>query len=162
MPNNMNITIRPVKDSDAEGLFTLIGGCFAEYEGVFLDRDGLDSDLKAYETYVRELGGQGFVAFKEGMLVASAACGPSGDTSWEVKRLYLSASLRGSGMGLKLLHMIEDIAREAGATHMDAWSDTRFERAHSFYEREGYVKGPETRDLNDISKSVEYYFLKEL
>jgi len=157
-----DISVRPVKDSDAEALFTLIGGCFAEYEGVFLDRDGLDSDLKAYETYIRELGGQGFVAIKEGALVASVACGPSGDTSWEIKRLYLSASLRGTGMGLKLLRIIEDIARDAGATHMDAWSDTRFLRAHRFYEREGYVRGSETRDLNDISNSVEYYFIKQL
>lgn len=157
-----DISVRPVKDNDAEGLFTLIGGCFAEYEGVFLDRDGLDSDLKSYETYIRELGGQGFVAERGGRIVGSVACGPSGENSWEVKRLYLSDTLRGSGMGLKLLHMIEHIARSAGASHMDAWSDTRFLRAHSFYEREGYVKCPETRDLNDISNSVEYYFIKQL
>jgi len=157
-----DFTIRPVKDSDAEALFTLIGDCFSEYGDVILDRDDLDSDLKAYESYLRDLGGQGFVAQKGDQLVASVACAPSGPNTYELKRLYLSATLRGTGMGLTLLRTVEDIARKAGATHMDAWSDTRFVRAHRFYEREGYKRGPKTRDLNDISNSVEYYFIKQL
>ena len=162
MTSSRNITIRPVKDSDAEALFTLVGDCFAEYDDVFLDRDDLDSDLKAYESYLRDLGGQGFVALKGDQLVASVACAPSGENTFELKRLYLSTVLRGTGMGLTLLKTVEGVARKAGATHMDAWSDTRFLRAHRFYEREGYVRGPETRDLNDISNSVEYYFIKPL
>jgi len=60
------------------------------------------------------------------------------------------------------LSTVEDIARAAGAARMDAWSDTRFTHAHRFYEREGYVKGPRTRELNDISNSVEFYFIKAL
>jgi GNAT superfamily N-acetyltransferase len=154
--------IRAVKDNDAEALFALVGNCFSEYEGVFLDRDDLDSDLKAYETYIRELGGEGFVAIKEGCLVASVASAPCRKGAWEVKRLYLSASLRGSGMGPKLLRLAEETAHTGGARYMDCWTDTRFTRAHRFYEREGYVKQAETRDLGDISNTTEFYYIKTL
>lgn len=159
----MSFEIRPVKDADADGLIKLVGDCFSEYEGVIIDLEDLDKDLKAYETYLQEQEGEGFVAIAEdGELVASVACAPSGEDSFELKRLYLSARLRGSGMGLQLLHLVEGVARQRGATIMDAWSDTRFTRAHRFYEREGYAKQAETRELHDISETVEFYFKKQL
>lgn len=159
----MTLEIRPLVDADADGLIAMISGCFAEYEGVFIDLDDLDQDLLRYETLLSSMGGCGFVAVDEaGTIVGSVACAPSGEDTYELKRLYLSSLLRGTGIGLRLLHIVEDIAREAGAIAMDAWSDTRFTRAHRFYDREGYVKGPHTRDLNDISNSSEFYFLKQL
>ncbi|NVJ71314.1 MAG: GNAT family N-acetyltransferase [Alphaproteobacteria bacterium] len=154
--------MRPVKDSDCDGLIELIGGCFSEYEGVFLEPDGLDKDLQAYATYMREQGGEGFVVEKGDKLVASVAYAPIEGTRFELKRLYLSQELRGSGMGLELLHHVEDLARNRDATEMELWSDTRFTRAHRFYEREGYVKQGYTRDLHDISNTTEYCFIKAL
>jgi len=159
----MSFVIRPVIDSDAGGLVKLIDACFREYEGVFIDLEDLDKDLLTYESSLKAQKGEGFVVEAEdGEIVGSVACAPSGDVSFELKRLYLSVRLRGSGMGLKLLGLAEGRARDRGAVMMDAWSDTRFTRAHRFYEREGYVKGPETRDLHDISKSTEFYFAKKL
>jgi len=159
----MTLNIRPLVDADADGLIALISGCFAEYEGTYIDLDDLDSDLLSYESNLKAQGGQGFVAVDAaGAIHGSVACAPSGEARFELKRLYLNSSLRGTGIGLKLLHTVEDIARASGAIHMDAWSDTRFLRAHRFYEREGYRRGPHTRDLNDISNSVEYYFIKQL
>jgi putative acetyltransferase len=159
----MSFEIRPVEDQDADALIKLIGDCFSEYEGVFLDLDDLDKDITAYETSLKKQNGVGFVVEGDGgEIVASVACAPSGEGRYELKRLYLSAKLRGSGMGLKLLHHIEDVARAAGAAKMDAWSDTRFTRAHRFYEREGYAKQVETRDLGDISNTTEFYFIKNL
>jgi len=155
--------IRPLTDADADGLVALISGCFAEYEGTYIDLDDLDSDLLAYESNLKSQDGHGFVAVDEaGIVHGSVACAPSGEATFELKRLYLSSTLRGTGIALKLLRTVEDIARAAGAARMDAWSDTRFTRAHRFYEREGYVKGPHTRELNDISNSVEFYFIKGL
>lgn len=153
--------MRPVKDSDRDGLIELIGGCFSEYEGVFLEPDGLDKDLQAYATYMKEHGGEGFVVEKGERLVASVAYAPIEGSRFELKRLYLSQELRGSGMGLELLHHVEGLARERGATEMELWSDTRFTRAHRFYEREGYVKQNYTRDLHDISNTTEYCFIKQ-
>jgi len=163
MAFNQIVEIRAVVDDDADGLIRLISNCFSEYEGVVIDLDDLDRDLLAYETTLKTQNGEGFVAIAEdGQIVGSVAYAPSGTDTYELKRLYLSETLRGTGIGLRLLHQVEDSARRRGGRTMDAWSDTRFVRAHRFYEREGYIKQSETRDLNDISNSVEFYFRKTL
>jgi len=155
--------LRSVKDSDRDGLIALIGGIFSEYEGVYLEPDDLDSDLQAYASYMDSIGGEGFVVDGDnGDLLACVSYAPLEGSRFQLKRIYLSQGLRGSGMGLKLLHFAEDKARARGATEMELWSDTRFTRAHRFYEREGYVKQAYTRDLNDSSNTTEYCFIKAL
>jgi len=155
-------TLRKVADGDAEGLMKLIGGCFAEYDGVYLEPDGLDADLKAYATYLEGIGGEGYVLEHEGEIVALASCAPGEAADFQLKRIYLSASLRGTGLGPKLARLIEDRARARGAKSIELWSDSRFARAHAFYSREGYVKQGETRDLHDSSNTTEFHFIKAL
>ncbi|WP_417451223.1 GNAT family N-acetyltransferase [Kordiimonas sp.] len=155
-------TLRPVRDDDAEGLITLIGGIFAEYDGVHIEPDGLDSDLHAYASYMASVEGEAFVVEGGGKLLACVSYCPLAGSRFQLKRIYLSADLRGSGMGLKLLQHAEGRARTRGAKSMELWSDTRFTRAHRFYEREGYIKQAETRDLHDSSNTTEYQFIKEL
>lgn len=157
-----DLNLRPVRDDDAEGLIALIGGIFSEYEGVYLEPDDLDSDLQAYKTYMDSQGGEGFVIDGDGKLLACVSYCPIEGDRFQLKRIYLSKDLRGTGMGLKLLHHVEDLARARGAKTMELWSDTRFTRAHSFYEREGYQRQPETRDLHDSSNTTEYQFIKQL
>ena len=65
-------------------------------------------------------------------------------------------------MGLALLKHVEERAKARGARTIELWSDTRFERAHRFYEREGYVKQAATRFLHDVSNTEEYQFIKSL
>ncbi|MFC4349895.1 GNAT family N-acetyltransferase [Kordiimonas lipolytica] len=155
--------LRKVTDKDAKGLIDLIGGIFSEYEGVFLEPDGLDEDLKAYASYIEGIGGEGYVVDgDDGALLACVSYAPLEGNRFQLKRIYLSKDLRGTGMGLKLLHHVEDKARARGATEMELWSDTRFTRAHRFYEREGYVKQDYTRDLHDSSNTTEYCFIKAL
>ena len=155
-------SLRPVRDEDDVALIGLVGSIFAEYDGVHLEPDGLDSDLRAYASYMKDIGGEGFVVEKGDTIVACVSYCPVEGSHFQLKRIYLSAALRGSGMGLKLLHHVEDAARARGGKTMELWSDTRFTRAHSFYEREGYVKQRETRDLHDSSNTTEYQFIKLL
>jgi putative acetyltransferase len=72
--------------------------------------------------------------------------------------LYVRAAARRSGLGGRLLAVAEDEARRRGARRIQLWSDTRFTTAHRFYER----RGPATRELHDLSASVEYLFFKDL
>jgi ribosomal protein S18 acetylase RimI-like enzyme len=53
-------------------------------------------------------------------------------------------------------------ARVAGATELKLWSDTRFTRAHAFYEKLGFVRAGAIRVLNDLSNSLEYAYAKPL
>jgi hypothetical protein len=45
---------------------------------------------------------------------------------------------------------------------MELWSDTRFLDAHRLYERLGYRRTGRTRELHDLSDTVEYEFDKPL
>ncbi|TNE61562.1 MAG: GNAT family N-acetyltransferase [Alphaproteobacteria bacterium] len=155
-----DFSLRAVADTDADGLITLIGNCFGEYEGVYLEPDGLDSDLRAYASYLADIKGAGYIIEKNGEIVAVVSCAPIGAGRWQLKRIYLGQALRGTGLGPKLLKFIEDFMRAAGAESIELWSDTRFSRAHRFYEREGYEKQAQTRDLHDSSNTTEFYFIK--
>lgn len=154
--------LRPVRNADADGLFALIGACFAEYEDVHLEPDGLDKDLHAYADEIEAADGIGLVAEEGGRITALASGAPVRGGLYQLKRFYLDASHRGSGFALTMLARIEEAARAAGASEIELWSDTRFTRAHRFYEREGYRKSGKTRDLHDISNTTEFHFIKSL
>jgi len=68
--------------------------------------------------------------------------------------------LHGTGLGHRLLDTAEAHAITAGAARLVLWSDTRFDRAHRFYEKRSYVRSGPVRVLADISNSLEYAFGK--
>ncbi len=156
------IEAHAVADSDASELIRFIGACFAEYEGVIIEPDGVDSDLNAYASSLKEIDGEGIVLKHAHEIVAVLSLAPDSEKLFQLKRIYLSSHLRGSGLGPQLLAYAEERMRARGAEHVFLWSDTRFERAHRFYEREGYDKTGETRELGDITNTTEYRFEKTL
>ena len=87
---------------------------------------------------------------------------PLGGGEWEIKRLYVARPLRGAGLALRLLATAEGFAAERRAARLVLWSDTRFDRAHRFYEKQGYVRAGPVRALNDLSHSLEFGYTKAL
>ncbi len=79
----------------------------------------------------------------------------------QLKSLYVWPDARKRGLGEALVGHAETVARAAGARRMELWSDTRFDAAHRLYERLGYERGG-TRELHDLSLSVEYFFSRAL
>jgi len=79
-----------------------------------------------------------------------------------LQKLYVARSARRKGLGSRLVDLVETDSIERGETAIELWSDTRFEPAHRLYERLGYVRNGATRELHDLSNSVEYRYLKEL
>ncbi len=79
---------------------------------------------------------------------------------WEICRVYVDPALHGSGLSHALLDVAEQHALTAGADRLALWSDTRFDRAHRFYEKRSYVRHGPVRILNDISNSLEYRYAK--
>jgi putative acetyltransferase len=103
------------------------------------------------------------VAEAGGQVVGSVGLVPStGADAAELRMLYVRAAARRSGLGGRLLAVAEDEARRSGARRIQPWRDTRFTTAHRFYERRGYRRGPATRELHDLSASVEYFFSTDL
>jgi putative acetyltransferase len=80
----------------------------------------------------------------------------------ELRKLYVAKDARRIGLGNRLCELIESEAQRRAAAFVELWSDTRFLDAHRLYEKRGYVRGPQTRELHDISSSVEYFYRKDL
>ena len=153
--------IRPGRDSDAEGFIALIGACWAEFPGCILDVDGEVPELRALATHFAEAGGALWAAERDGRVIGMIGVRPlREDAAWEICRMYLGADARGSGLAGRLLDAAEAHARTAGTERLVLWTDTRFARAHGFYEKRGYVRQGAIRILDDRSKSLEFRYAK--
>ncbi|MEJ1974648.1 MAG: GNAT family N-acetyltransferase [Acetobacteraceae bacterium] len=155
------LSIRPGRDKDAAGFIRLIGDCWAEYPGCVMDVDGEARDLRALATHFATLGGRLWAAERDGAIVGMVATYPAVE-AWQIARMYVAAAERGTGLARRLLALAEDHARSAGAHRMVLWSDTRFLRAHAFYEKQGYVRTGGLMALNDLSRSIEAGYAKPL
>lgn len=155
--------IRDATDADSEAVIRVIEAVFTEYPGCVLDVDGEEPHLRRVASAFAAWGGRFWVAEEAGRVVA--CCGyravSAGDGA-ELKHLYVQMAAREAGLGNTLTEMVEREVVAAGAHFIELWTDTRFAAAHRLYERRGYVRGAETRELNDVSRSVELYFLKQL
>lgn len=153
--------IREGRDTDAEGFIALIRACWAEYPGCVLDVEGEAPELRALATYFRDQGGMLWSAERDGRIIGMVGTRPrQEDAAWEICRMYVDAAARGSGLAGALLRRAEDHARAAGAERLVLWTDTRFTRAHGFYEKHGYVRQGSIRILDDISHSLEFRYAK--
>ncbi|SHJ57637.1 Ribosomal protein S18 acetylase RimI [Roseomonas rosea] len=158
----MSIAIRPGRDADAEGFIRLIGDAWAEYPNCVLDVDAEVPELRALATHFEKVGGALWAAEQGGEIVGMVATRPlrDDDEAWEIGRMYVAKAARGTGLAHALLDGAERHAVEHGAQRMILWTDTRFEAAHRFYEKRGYVRAGSIRILDDISKSLEFRYAK--
>jgi len=155
--------VRAGRDGDAEAFIALIGACWAEYPGCVLDVDGEVPELRALASYFREAGGAVWAAERDGVIVGMAAARPMRqDAAFEICKVYVAKSARGTGLAHRLLAEAEGFARAGGAERLVLWTDTRFEAAHRFYEKRGYVRQGSIRILDDLSNSLEFRYAKPL
>lgn len=154
--------IRPGKDDDAAAYIRLIGDAWAEFPGIVFDVDGELPELRALASHFAALDGALWLAEDaQGQGLGMIATRPlREDQAWEIGRMYVARSARGTGLAQRLLATAEAHARAAGAARMILWTDTRFEAAHAFYEKAGYVRQGAIRILDDLSKSLEFRYAK--
>src|SRR4051812_37147497 len=116
-------------------------------------------ELHALATYY---GGALWVAEEQGKVTGMVATRPDPGTpaTWEICRVYAEPGRHGGGLGHALLDTAEAHAICAGAQRLSLWSDTRFDRAHAFYEKRSYVRAGGIRALRDLSNSLEYGYAK--
>jgi putative acetyltransferase len=157
-----DIRIRDARDDDADDLIALIAGCFADYPGCVLEVPGEAPELRMIATAYSKLGGRFWVAEQDARVVGCVGFVPlPAQSGAELRKLYVHRRARRRGLGARLSMLVEDEARSRGARYVELWSDTRFLDAHRLYQRLGYVRGTATRDLHDMSGSVEYHFRKD-
>lgn len=156
-----DLLIRHARDSDSAALVALIGNVYSEYPGCVLDVQNEMPELLAPASSAKEEGGRWWVAEIGGRVMASAAAMPK-DGAIELKKLYVSARSRKRGLGAHLVKLAEAEAHWRELRRVFLWTDTRFADAHRLYEKLGYTRAEHTRTLNDLSRSIEYHYAKDL
>lgn len=151
------LLFRPVRPEDADAVIALIDGIYTEYgDRMCLER--CDGDLLDIgRSYA---GGRFMVLEDEGRVVGTVAVRPGDEPGTAVlKRMYLHADYRGSGVAAEMLAWARETAREMGKRRLEFWSDVRFTRAHAFYEKHGYTRGG-IRAMDDAWEPYEEYFFE--
>lgn len=154
--------VRRGRDDDAAGVIALIAGCWSEYAGCVMDLDGEVPELRGPASYYAAKGGALWVAEAAAGIVGMVATRPLAGAAWELCKMYVAADQRGGGLAAELLAEAEAHACARGGRWMKLWSDTRFTRAHRFYEKYSYVRSGPLRALHDLSNSVEFPYAKPL
>jgi GNAT superfamily N-acetyltransferase len=157
------LTIRPVRDGDAQELLGLIALCFAEYPGCLVDpHDDLADLVKPAASAAAQ--GRRFWVVEDaaGRIGACLSLDHPQPETAELHRVYVRRDMRRRGLAGKLVALAESEARAQGASRLFFWSDTRFLGAHRFYEQLSYRRTGEERELGDVSHSREYRFGKRL
>ena len=124
-----------------------------------MDREA--PELRALASHYADRGGALWIADDGVGMVATAPLdqtAPGG--SWEICQLYVHPDQHGTALGAKLLQTAERHAIALGATDFVLWTDTRFRRAHRFYEKQSYVRAGALRALHDLGNSIEYRYAK--
>lgn len=156
------VPLRPVRDGDSAALIALIGGCWSEYPGCVLDIDGEEPWLRRPATALAESGARLWVVPGGPGITASVGMRPHAADTMELKSLYVAAPYRRRGLASALLAFVEDRALRHRAAAVVAFSDSRFHQAHALYARRGYHRTGVSRELHDLSNTVEYEFVKRL
>jgi putative acetyltransferase len=159
----LDLLLRDATDDDSWDLIGLIASCWAEYPGCILDLDGEVPYYRTIATSFASWGGRFWVAEHQGRVVGSIGLAPgAAPDEAELRMLYVARPYRRRGLARRLVALFDDEARARGARSITLWSDTRFVEAHAFYEQLGYTRAAYTRELHDLSHTVEYNFTKRL
>ncbi|MGB0578751.1 MAG: GNAT family N-acetyltransferase [Limisphaerales bacterium] len=141
--------IRPARNSDREAIIEIIDTCLREIGDRFFP-EGEGQDLLDVDAAYTNKGGAFVVLEKDGQIIGTHATSPVDHEEGIItfRRLYLKHEHRRQGHGYTLMKWAIEWSIEQGWKQIVFWSDTRFRRAHEFFETFGFVKG-ETRDMDD-------------
>lgn len=160
--------IRLAQRKDQPQIVRLIADILREY-GDTICLDNCDSDLLDLEKNFTALGGAFWVLDESGRIFGTVAVSPSDDvlndqvSTCLLKRLYLHQTLRGGNWGRELMQTAVDWAHQQGFRRLEFWSDTRFSRAHNFYQKFGCQMTGGVRTITDTYQPFdEYQFRLEL
>jgi putative acetyltransferase len=155
------IAIRPVEDRDGAPVAALIADCFGEYEGCRYAPSEFP-ELQAPATWYGPKGTRMWVAEEAGAIVGCICATPQAGGAVELHKFYVARALRGSGLALRLTDLLFATARANGCDSAFLWTDTRFTRAHGFYEKLGFRRTGATRRLDDVSDTTEFHYVLTL
>jgi putative acetyltransferase len=155
--------IRPATNVDGAKLAMLIAACFGEYEGCLYEPAEFPELVRPADHYAALGARLWCVDGPDGALIGSISARPWPDRGTvEIGKMYVAQSERGNGLAQRLMAKATGFAQDSGAQAVMLWTDSRFTRAHAFYEKQGFVRQPGERALGDVSDTWELLYRRQL
>ena len=134
----MSWNIRPATNQDCTAIQQLVFGVLGEYR-LNPDPDGTDADLNDVEVNYQAAGGCFDVLVDEAGLVAGCVgLFPVSRSVCELRKMYLSRSVRGQGQGRRLLEHALAQAVKYGFARVELETASVLKEAVNLYERYGF------------------------
>ncbi len=150
--------IRRYRPEDRPDVVRVIKSIYDAYN-FQMDFEEFDRDLADIEGYYQDSGGEFWVAESGGVVAGAIGVVPRGGETCELRRLYVSMSHWGRGLGSTLIGTVIAWAEDHGYPRIVLWSDVLFERAHGLYLKHGFRATGETRAIDPVNpSSVERFF----
>lgn len=162
--NTYRKNIREAHNRDCDQIIHLIDQVLREWNDRVCLEDS-EKDLTDVEGHYWNAGGAFFVLESDAEIIGSHGILPVNlvESICTFKRLYVDQRFRGTGVGWVLMDWNIERARQMGFQKIEFWSDTRFERAHRFFSKFGFVKSNEKREMHDSHDVYwEYHFSMEI
>ena len=139
-----NVTYRRARNCDSEVIKKILKETFEEYE-INLPDNYSFSDIENLEEVYLNSSGEFIVLIRKQNIIGFFALLPSHNNQIELKRLYLTASERGKGLGKHLLNMALRIAKKTGNYRIHLETTSKFVEAVALYRKFGFNKNVEAK-----------------
>jgi putative acetyltransferase len=127
----------------------------------------LAEEIDRLEDYYAAKQGAFFVAYEGGRLAGMFGLEGLGSAAAELRRMYVEARYRGSGLARAMLDHAEQVSREAGTPLLTLSTSELQQAALAFYRKSGYRLVREETTAAQTNKTIggnirRYYFEKTL
>lgn len=159
MSQKTDPTIRPATDADSDRLIALMEESWRAYPGCVMDVDGELPELRRPASHWLSRGGELWVFERDAAMIGSIAFDPiKSGSAIEIHWMYVDRAAHGRGVAQAMYAKALAFAKARGIKIMELWTDTRFHRAHAFYEKLGFKRSPGDRELQDLSNTTEFHY----
>jgi N-acetylglutamate synthase-like GNAT family acetyltransferase len=131
--------IRPFTAADAEDVVKLVLSIQQQEFGVPITADE-QPDLLNVSAHYQRARGNFWVASDNGRIVGTIGLLDVGDAYGVLRKMFVAASHRGTGVAAELLQTCLAWARRARMTEVLLGTTERMKAAHRFYEKRGFVE----------------------
>ncbi len=156
--------LRPATNQDFDSIFRIIENAYCKFgDRVWLE--GQDGDLIDIEGNYSGQGGAFVVLEQKREIIGTHAVRPIDLQNGLItfRRLYLKPEYHGSEASQLLFQWAIDWASEPPFKRVEFRSDTRFKRAHSFFQKFGFLKTGDIQHMyNEPDPYSEYQFFLDL
>ncbi|MDR9808138.1 GNAT family N-acetyltransferase [Rhizobium hidalgonense] len=135
------IEIRPFAADDADAVLSVILPIQREEFGIDISADA-QPDLRVIPDFYQSGKGEFWVAVKDGAIVGTLGLKDIGNNQAALRKMFVSAEVRGRehGVAALLLDRLIAHARDAGLTDIFLGTTDKFVAAQRFYEKNGFTE----------------------